>query len=163
MPVPIICLSNQLCGIRKLILGNIWVGFGSISNWHEGFPDGSAVKNPPANTGDASSIPGLRQSLPVGIPLPFNGSPLQHSYLENVTDRGQPGRLQSVGSPRVGQNSHWAHASTWYKQDVHSNVCPLAHDNIFRFLCFTCLWYIYLIICPWELMGDVNWKRNKCK
>ena len=25
----------------------------------EGFPGSSAVKNPPANTGDASSIPGL--------------------------------------------------------------------------------------------------------
>lgn len=106
---------------------------------------------------------GLPQTPNLSQSQDIYGSPLQHSYLENFMDRGQPGRLQSVGSQRVGQNSHWAHTSTWYKQDVRSNVCPLSHDNIFRFLCFTCLWYIYLIIYPWELMGDVNWKRNKCK
>ena len=37
------------------------------------------VKYPPANTGDAGSIPGLRRSLGVG-----NGTPLQYSYLENI-------------------------------------------------------------------------------
>ena len=44
------------------------------------------VKNPPANVGDArntSSIPGSGRS-----PGGWNGSPLQHSYLENSMDRG---------------------------------------------------------------------------
>ena len=62
-----------------------------IQNYREvlitgGFPDGSAVKNPPANAGDVrdvDSIPGLRRSLGRG-----NGNPLQYSCLENLMDRG---------------------------------------------------------------------------
>ena len=59
------------------------------------------VKNPPANagdTGDAGSIPGLERSPGGG-----HGNPLQHSDLENPTDRGA-WRLQSVGSHRVGHD-----------------------------------------------------------
>ena len=41
------------------------------------------VKNPPANAGDESSIPGLRRSPGEGI-----GNPLQYSCLENSMDRG---------------------------------------------------------------------------
>ena len=48
-----------------------------------GFPGGSVVKNPPANAGDAGSIPGLE-----GSPGEGNGNPLQYSCLENPTDRG---------------------------------------------------------------------------
>ena len=48
----------------------------------EGFPSGSAVKNPPANAGDSSSIPGLERSPGGG-----NGNPLQYSCLENPMDR----------------------------------------------------------------------------
>ena len=43
------------------------------------------VKNPPANagdTGDSSSIPGLKRSPGGGY-----GNPLQYSSLENPTDR----------------------------------------------------------------------------
>ena len=50
-----------------------------------GFPDGSVVKNLPANTGDTrdmGSIPGSGRSLGVG-----NGNPLQYSYLENSMDK----------------------------------------------------------------------------
>ena len=47
-----------------------------------GFPGLSMVKNPPANAGDAGSIPGLGKSPGEG-----NGSPLQDSCLENTTDR----------------------------------------------------------------------------
>ena len=49
----------------------------------EGFPGSSVVKNPPANTRDASSIPGLR-----GFPGDGNGNPLQNSCLEKPMDRG---------------------------------------------------------------------------
>ena len=41
------------------------------------------VKNPPANAGDAGSIPELGRSFGGG-----NGNPLQYSCLENPKDRG---------------------------------------------------------------------------
>ena len=41
------------------------------------------VKNPPANAGNKSSIPGLGRSLGRG-----HGNPLRYSYLENPMDRG---------------------------------------------------------------------------
>ena len=50
-----------------------------------GFPGGSVVKNPPANTGDArdvDSIPGLGRSPGEG-----NGNPLQNSCLGNPMDK----------------------------------------------------------------------------
>ena len=70
-----------------------------INLW--GFPGGSAVKNLPVNAGDAvrqdaDSIPGSRRS-----PREGNGNQLQDSCLENVME---PGRLQSMGSQRVGHN-----------------------------------------------------------
>ena len=40
------------------------------------------VKNPPANAGDAGSIPGPRRSLEEG-----NSNPLQYSCLGNPMDR----------------------------------------------------------------------------
>ena len=59
-----------------------------------GFPGGSAVKNLPARagaTGDMYLIPGLARSPGGG-----NGNPLQWTE--------DPGRLQSMGSQRVGHN-----------------------------------------------------------
>ena len=51
------------------------------------------AKNPPANAGDTGFIPGSRRSPGEG-----NGNPLQHSCLGNPMDRGEPGRLQIMGS-----------------------------------------------------------------
>ena len=48
-----------------------------------GIPSGSVVKNPPANAGDMGSIPKSGRSSGEG-----NGTPLQHSCLENPMDRG---------------------------------------------------------------------------
>ena len=48
----------------------------------QGFPGGSAVKNPPANAGHTGLIPGLGRSPGEG-----NGNPLQYSCLENPMDR----------------------------------------------------------------------------
>ena len=51
-----------------------------------GFPDGSVLKNLPANAGaagDAGSVPGLGRSPGEG-----NGNPLQYSCWENPMDRG---------------------------------------------------------------------------
>ena len=47
-----------------------------------GFPGGSVVENPPANAGDAGSIPGSGRS-----PREGNGNPLQYSCLRNPMDR----------------------------------------------------------------------------
>ena len=44
---------------------------------------GSVIKNPPASTGDAGSIPGSGRSPGEG-----NGNPLQYSCLENPMDKG---------------------------------------------------------------------------
>ena len=48
-----------------------------------GFPGGSAVKNLPANAGDAGPIPGSGRPPGEG-----NGNPLQYSCLGNPMDRG---------------------------------------------------------------------------
>ena len=48
-----------------------------------GFPGGSEVKNPPANAGDTSSIPGSGKSPGEG-----NDNPFQYPPLENPMDRG---------------------------------------------------------------------------
>jgi len=47
------------------------------------FPSSSAVKNPPANAGNSTSIPGLERSPGEG-----NGHPLQFSCLGNPMERG---------------------------------------------------------------------------
>ena len=52
----------------------------------QGFPGGTVVENPPANTGDVKdtdSIPGSGRSPGEG-----NGYPLQYFCLENPMDRG---------------------------------------------------------------------------
>ena len=59
------------------------------------------VKNLPAsegNNGDVGSIPGSGRSPGIG-----NGNPLQCSCLKNPRD-GEPGRLPSMGSHRVGHD-----------------------------------------------------------
>ena len=50
---------------------------------NRGFPVGSVLKNPPANTRNSGLIPGLERPPGGG-----NGNPLQYSYLRNPTDRG---------------------------------------------------------------------------
>ena len=52
-------------------------GLGHV-NKTKGFPGDSVVKNPPANVGDAGSIPGSGRSLGVG-----NGNPFQYPSLDN--------------------------------------------------------------------------------
>ena len=47
------------------------------------FPGGSVVKNPPANAGDAGSVPESGR-----FPGEGNSYPLQNSCLENSMDRG---------------------------------------------------------------------------
>ena len=49
------------------------------------------------NAKDLGSVPGSGRS-----PGEENGNPLQHSCLENSMDREESGRLQSMGSQRIG-------------------------------------------------------------
>ena len=63
------------------------------------FPGGSVVKNPPANPGDAGSIPGSGRSPGVG-----NGNPLQYSCLENQS-HGQ--RSLVAAGYRVRKSRTW--------------------------------------------------------
>ena len=53
------------------------------SNPFMGFPNGSAVKNPPANAGDVGLISGLGR-----CPGGGHGNSLQYSCLGNPMDRG---------------------------------------------------------------------------
>ena len=62
------------------------------------FLGGSAGKASAYNVGDLGSIPGLGRSSGEG-----NDNPLQYSCLENPMD-GEAGRLQSMGSQRVGHD-----------------------------------------------------------
>ena len=66
-----------------------------------GFTGSSVVKNLLVNAGDVrdvGSVPGSGRSPGGG-----NGNPLQYSYLEAPWTEG-PGRLQSMGSQRVGHD-----------------------------------------------------------
>ena len=71
-----------------------------------GFPDGSVVKNLPANSGDVSSIPELGRSPGGG-----NGNP-SRILTWKIPWTKEPGRLQSIGSWRVRHN--------WAKQHVYN-------------------------------------------
>ena len=65
-------------------------------SFHRDFPGGAVVKNPPAKAGAAGvgSVSGSGRPPGGG-----NGFPLQHSCLEDSTDRGLGG-LESTGSPK---------------------------------------------------------------
>ena len=63
-----------------------------------GFLGGSAVKNPPATQEPQEMYLGSRSSPGRG-----HGNLLQYSCLENPMDK-EPGRLQSMGSQRVGHD-----------------------------------------------------------
>ena len=60
---------------------NFWWQIAAFYEKERGFPGDSAVKNPPANSGDAGSIPGLGRS-----PGEENGNPLEYSCLGNPMD-----------------------------------------------------------------------------
>ena len=95
------------------------------------------VKNPPANAGDVrdmGSIPG-----PGRPPGEGNGNPLQHSCLENPTDRGA-WRATVHEAPksqtRLKQLSAHAHALGIEHRFMpsESNLCSLERSAYFLFL-----------------------------
>ena len=73
----------------------------------KGFPSGSVVKNPPANAGDAGSIPGLGRSPGEG-----NGNPV---FLPGKS-HGQ--RSLAGNSPRGGTES----STTWRLNNYHHHT-----------------------------------------
>ena len=73
------------------------------------FPGGSVVRDPPANAGDTSSIPGSGRS-----PREGNSNPFQYSCLENPTDRGAWWVTAHGGCKRVGND-----LVTKQQQDMH--------------------------------------------
>ena len=69
-----------------------------ILRYFKDFPGGSDDKTSAYNVGDLGSVPGSGISLGEG-----NGNPLQYSCLKNPWTE-KPGRLQPMGSQRVGHD-----------------------------------------------------------
>ena len=85
-----------------------------------GFPGGVVVKNPPANAGDLSSVPGLGRPPEVG-----NSNPLQYSSLEISRTKESSG-LHGVSGIRY----NWARTHTL---DVLDTICHIS-----------CMFYFWL-------------------
>ena len=84
----------------KTIALSRWTFVGKVMSLpyiYMAFPGGSDSKVSAYNVGDLASIPGSGRSPGEG-----NGNPLQYSCLENPME--DPGRLQSMGSQRVGHD-----------------------------------------------------------
>ena len=112
---------------------------------------GSVVKNPPANAGDTSSIPGSGRS-PGG-----HSNPLQYSCLENSVDR-EPGGLQSMSCKDVDLTEQLTLSLSFLRRkpffSLAISVCLSTYLCIYLFiyspsisppLLFTCLlplWYL---------------------
>jgi len=122
--------------------------------WKAGLPDGSVVKNPPANAGDSSSIPGSGRSPGEG-----NGNPLQYSWLRNPTDRGcwqsmvhgfAKSRTQLkdwwLGPPRKacvcvkmrGSKYHGLHFLAFHNRRVHWLIQRKIHLRSSQYCCWSC-------------------------
>ena len=78
-----------------------------------GLPDGSVVKNPPANPGRPGVWSWVRK-----IPWRRNGNPLQYICLENSSDRG------AWSSIVHGATKSWTRLSNW--ECTHASCCPSA-------------------------------------
>ena len=72
------CVSHRASHLLAVHIAWLWHCIPSM-----GFPGGSDSKESTCNAGDLGSIPGLGRSPGGG-----HGNPLQHSCLENPTDRG---------------------------------------------------------------------------
>ena len=83
---PFVSSKGKLKEVKALAQASPAHSFTEQIGWCWGFPGGSTVKNLPANAGDSGdtgSIPGWGRSRGGG-----HYNPLQHSCLENPTDRG---------------------------------------------------------------------------
>ena len=94
-----------------------------------GFPGGVVVKNPPANAGDLSSVPGLGRPPEVG-----NSHLLQYSSLEISWTKESSG-LHGVSGVRYS----WAHTHT------HTHTLDLL-DTICHISCMFYFWLPFISI-----------------
>ena len=74
-----------------------------------GFPGGSVVKNPPADTGDACLMTESGRSLEKEI------ATYSSILAREIPWTEEPGGLQSMGSPRGRQDSVTEHAGMFVK------------------------------------------------
>ena len=112
--------NNASMEIDEMILFDLCKKYLLSSVFQGGFSGDSVMKNPPANAGDASWIPGSERSPGEG-----NGNPLQYSCLENSMGRGAwratvLGVAESYTTERLNNNcvpgTVWApgiHQRTW--------------------------------------------------
>ena len=89
---------QMCCLVRTCFLVHGWPSLHCVLMWQPpGLPWCSAVKNTPANAGDAGSVAGWRRS-----PREGNGNPLQYSCLQNPMDRGAwRARVHEVAKSRT--------------------------------------------------------------
>ena len=105
-----------------------------LYNCCRSFPSGWTVKNLSANKGDAGSVFGLRRSPGEG-----HGISLQYSCLGNRLAE-KPGRLQSMGSQRVGHD--WAtELNISISCPVPTHVENIEHSRSCSFYLVSCLYY----------------------
>ena len=88
-----------------------------------GFPDGSLVKNPPANAGDLGLIPGSEDALEKGIATNSSILDWKIPWTEG------PGRLQSIGSHRIRHD--WARA--WEKEFAFQLSFSVQYTGAYHF------------------------------
>ena len=89
-----------------------------------GFPGGSDSKEYTCNAGDLHSIPEFGRPPGGG-----HGYPLQHSCLENLWTE-EPGRLQSMGSPRVRHGWATECSTAWQVPFYFSNFFSFKTYNL---------------------------------
>ena len=98
------------------------------------------VKNPPANTGSASSIPGSGRSPGEG-----NGNPLQYSCLQNPMDRVDYSLWGHKESDAAEQSGHIVvHISFRYKNTSESRRIYCIHFIFIFSMCLSI--YVYILL-----------------
>ena len=151
-----------------------------------GFPDGSAVKNPPANAGDSGLIRGTGRSPGEG-----NGNPLQYPCLPNPVDRGtwlatahgvtkesdMTYRLNNNKKPSLKVISCWKHKSgminwTQYLDVVITvkdffwihqilSLCSPVHQ-LCVFSHFSCVWlFVPLLTVAFQVPLSMGFSRQE--
>ena len=83
---------------RPLVQSHIW-----------GFPGGLVVKSPPGNSGNTSSIPGLRRSMCFGA-----SKPLRHSYWVCALEPGSCNYCSTIRGTTTRRSPHTTTESSPY-------------------------------------------------
>ena len=113
-----------------------------VTYQYHGFPGGSAVKNPPADVGEAGLIPGSERSPGEG-----NGNPLQYSYQGNHIDRGA---WQATYSPWGSKElwldlvAGWPHTCTMLISYISFHLTSSTGSGSSYFLNYYCIFAEHL-------------------